>query len=172
MSLLVTCLLIRSCVVFSKSVALIPGYASISWIHADAVESSSGWYIDSTTKQGFQLKLSMNNTWGFRPGHKSTIEIIIDGDTPLYPVPVDDDKANRNPDLDALFAASVSNQQYIALSIASDNNGNELYASPGCSHSTAVPIWNNDSVNAIVDVARCTRWTECPIILTRGTIAA
>eukprot|EP01083_Nonionella_stella_P147681 466390_1 len=151
MLLLVTSLLIRNCVVFSKSVTLIPGNASqggasITSGHIDLAESSSGWSIHSTTRRGFQLKLSMDNTWGFRSGHKSTIQIVIDGDTTLYPV------GTNNPDLDALFAASISNQQYIAFKISLDNNNEENDASPGCSHSTPVSMWDNDDVNAMVDV--------------------
>eukprot|EP01083_Nonionella_stella_P016784 46854_1 len=151
MQLLVTSLLIRNCVVFSKSVTLIPGNASqggasITSDHIDVAESSSGWSIHSTTRRGFQLKLSMDNTWGFRSGHKSTIQIVIDGDTTLYPV------GTNNPDLDALFAASISNQQYIAFKISLDNNNEENDASPGCSHSTPVSMWDNDDVNAMVDV--------------------
>eukprot|EP01083_Nonionella_stella_P300896 1029604_1 len=154
MQILVACLLVHSRVVFGKSTTLVLGDssksgASVESIHTDVSESSAGWSIQTTTTQGFHLKLSMDNTWGFRPGHKSTIQIIIDGDTPLYVVPAPE---MPNPDLDALFAASISNQQYIAFEIALDNNGQDNYASPGCSDSTPISMWDDDDVNAIVDV--------------------
>eukprot|EP01083_Nonionella_stella_P166566 557224_1 len=154
MQILVACLLVHSRVVFGKSTTLVLGDssksgASVESIHTDVSESSAGWSIQTTTTQGFHLKLSMDNTWGFRPGHKSTIQIIIDGDTPLYVVPA---PGMPNPDLEALFAASISNQQYIAFEISLDNNGQDNYASPGCSDSTPISMWDDDDVNAIVDV--------------------
>eukprot|EP01084_Bolivina_argentea_P081501 147570_1 len=99
-------------------------------INTDAIINNNEWQITSTSSVGWQMLISLNNTWGFSKNMISTITLTIFGTS-----------AVNAGDSDLRVAFSVNSSQYISTVYNMDNQykslllGNNTHATI-CDNST------------------------------------
>eukprot|EP01083_Nonionella_stella_P057878 151762_1 len=97
----------------------ISGASVLSNIQEVQQNHNNEWNVSIYSEDTWQFHLLLDNTWGFDPNLQSTTHITIDSSTP---------EAIE----DLLFGFTVHNNQYFAVRIPMDNDGqqNEIY--PKC----------------------------------------
>eukprot|EP01084_Bolivina_argentea_P134106 236618_1 len=85
--------------------------ASISRNPASVSTSGPNFNIDVKLQDPYDLKLSLDDSWGFHASTNSTITLTLDGSTPF-----------PNNDADLLFVFSVNDFQYFSFFLHLDTN--------------------------------------------------
>eukprot|EP01084_Bolivina_argentea_P300241 517659_1 len=128
--------------------------ASVSVMNAD-VSTSNVWTITTSTQIGWNLLLSLDNSWGFYPNAESSLQITINGES-IH---------NEHDYLDLVLSYSVNNANFFSVYLSMDNNVNNRI-SPSCDinpdpSSTNV---NSGNVNQIVSLDTANdRWTKASL---------
>ena len=97
-------------------------------LDVDSSGSPQYWELDANDNQGFNLQLSLDDTWGFHPSNTTKLIISIESDD-LY---CNGNPSNCNVGQDIIVAFSQNGvSQYISVMIQLDLTGENLIY-PGC----------------------------------------
>jgi len=100
---------------YRKNITVTPGNNDVDGakvnVLKDITETADSWDIVSSSKSGsFALEISLNATWGFHPTLTSSVDIVLNSDTPTQ----------ASFDLDIVMSFSVNKAQYWSTQLRCD----------------------------------------------------